>query len=147
MSLSLRLFGGAVLEGPSGPLSGSTVQRRRIALFAMLAASGRGGISRDKLISHLWPERDTANARHLLSALVYETRQALGEDVISAAGEELRLGSAIRSDVGDFGDAVREQRLDQAVSLYAGPFLDGFFMKGGAEFERWVDERRSHFHR
>jgi DNA-binding SARP family transcriptional activator/Tfp pilus assembly protein PilF len=147
MSFSLRLFGAAVLEGPSGPLSGPTLQRRRIALLAMLAASGRGGMSRDKLISHLWPERDTTRARHLLSALVYETRQALGEDVVAAAGDDLRLGSGITSDVGDFGDALREQRLERAVSLYAGPFLDGFFIKDGAEFERWVDERRSHFHR
>ena len=104
-------------------------------------------MSRDKLIAHLWPERESANARHLLSALVYETRQALGEGVVTAAGDDLRLGSAITSDVGAFEDALKERRLERAVSLYAGPFLDGFFIKDGADFERWVDERRSHFHR
>ena len=53
---SLKLFGGASLEGPVGALTGRAAQRHRLALLALLAASGGGaGVTRDKLIAYLWP--------------------------------------------------------------------------------------------
>src|SRR4029079_8800378 len=32
--------------------------------------------------------------------------------------------------------------LSGAVRLYRGPFLDGFFLTGAPEFERWVERER-----
>ena len=32
--------------------------------------------------------------------------------------------------------------LARAVQLYAGPFLDGFHIRGAPEFERWAEQRQ-----
>src|SRR4029453_17572929 len=39
--------------------------------------------------------------------------------------------------------AVRAGRPEDAVSVYAGPFLDGFHLTGNDEFDRWADGERS----
>ncbi|MGH9025957.1 MAG: hypothetical protein ACRDWD_07560, partial [Acidimicrobiia bacterium] len=64
---TLRLFGGASIEGSDGPLSGRAIQRRRLALLALLATARSRGLTRDKLVGYLWPERTADAARHLLS--------------------------------------------------------------------------------
>ncbi|MBW3630707.1 MAG: hypothetical protein KY464_15615 [Gemmatimonadetes bacterium] len=60
------------------------------------------------------------------------------------AGDEILLNSAVvRSDVGEFEETLRQGDLERAVSVYQGPFLDGFRVKGAAlEFERWADTER-----
>jgi DNA-binding SARP family transcriptional activator len=45
--------------------------------------------------------------------------------------------------VGAFVDGVTEGRLEDAVRLYAGPFLDGFFLRGAPEFDPWVEGERA----
>src|SRR5262245_7021734 len=56
--LRLRTFGGLTLARGSEDLTGAVTQRRRLALLALLAASGPAGMSRDKLLAYLWPESD-----------------------------------------------------------------------------------------
>lgn len=140
---SLKLFGGASIEGPGGPLTGSAVQRRRLGLLALLAAAPERGVSRDKLVGYLWPERDEERARHALSDSVYRLNKELGGEAILAVGAELRLNAAvIVSDVQLFREAAERGAWEEAVRIYAGPFLDGFFLSDAPEFERWVDTER-----
>jgi TolB-like protein/DNA-binding SARP family transcriptional activator/Tfp pilus assembly protein PilF len=87
----LKLFGSASIEGPDGPVTGRAVQRRRLALLALLALARQRGLTRDRLIGYLWPDSDSERARHLLSDSVYRINQAVGGEAISAFGEELRL--------------------------------------------------------
>src|SRR5688572_29092007 len=139
---SLKLFGGASLEGPAGALTGRAAQRHRLALLTLLAASG-GGVTRDKLIAYLWPEADDERGRHLLSNSLYMLRQALGEDALIGAGDVVRLDAAsVRCDVRDFEDALGRGELARAIALYTGPFLDGFFLADAPEFERWATRER-----
>ena len=63
---SLKLFGGASLEGPAGGLTGRAVQRHRLALLALLSASGASGVSRATLIAYRWPATDEERGRHVL---------------------------------------------------------------------------------
>jgi DNA-binding SARP family transcriptional activator/tetratricopeptide (TPR) repeat protein len=140
---TLRLLGGAALSGPDGPVRGRAAQRQRLALLAQLAGAQPYGVSRDKLIAYFWPEAETDRARRLLSASVYVLRQALGDAAIVAAGDEMALDSdVVRSDVGDFEAALDAGELESAVSLYRGPFLDGFFLRDADEFERWAEAER-----
>lgn len=37
---------------------------------------------------------------------------------------------------------MEEGDLEQAVGLYAGPFLDGFFLPGAIEYEPWIETER-----
>jgi TolB-like protein/DNA-binding SARP family transcriptional activator/Tfp pilus assembly protein PilF len=140
---SLKLFGGACLKGEDGLITGPAAQRHRVALLALLAAAHPDGMSRDKLIAHLWSERDTEHGRNLLKQAVHALRRALGEEAILAAGDELRLNpEVIPSDVTEFGDAFARGDHARAAVLYRGPFLDGFFLRDAPEFERWVDRER-----
>ncbi|MGI9182205.1 MAG: tetratricopeptide repeat protein [Longimicrobiaceae bacterium] len=87
-------------------------------------------------------------ARHQLSSALYELRKAVGEEVILAAGDELRLNPAlIRADVAEFEGALKRGDHEEAVSLYSGPFLDGFFLSDAPEFERWTDGERERLRR
>jgi len=87
----LKLFGGAALMSPEGPVTGRAVQRRRLALAALLAVARDRGMSRDKLVAYLWPEADAERGRHQLSDSVYRINQALKREAIVAAGAGLRL--------------------------------------------------------
>ena len=147
MSFVLKLFGGASIDTPTGALTGRAVQRRRLALLALLATAPRG-MSRDKLIGYLWPETDATRARHLLSDSVYRINQAIGADAISAAGDELRLDtSLLPSDAAEFSGAVSRGEWERAVAAYTGPFMDGFFLSDSSAFDNWLDAERVRFER
>ena len=136
------MLGGASLEGDRGPIAGRTAQRRRLALLALLAAYRRG-LSRDKLVGYLWEESDSDRARRVLSEAIYVIRKSLGEDAVTTAGDEVRLNpQVVWSDVGAFYDAIDDGRLEQAVELYGGPFLDGFYIGDALEFEQWAERER-----
>lgn len=144
----LRLFGGASIEGEHGPLTGRAVQRRRLALLALLAVARGRGLTRDRVIGYLWPDADPERARHLLSDSVYRINQALDGDAVIAAGEDLRLNpDRLPSDVWEFGDAIEHGEWERAVTLHAAPFLDGFFVADSGEFDRWADIERERLFR
>jgi TolB-like protein/DNA-binding SARP family transcriptional activator len=140
---SLKLFGGVSISGDGGPLTGSATQRRRLALLSLLAAAPRGGVSREKLVGYLWPETGSDKARHFLADSIYSLRKALGGEAILAQGDNLRLDPGlIRSDVGEFRQALANKDRQAVVALYQGPFLDGFFVPDAPEFERWAEGER-----
>lgn len=140
---SLKVLGGASIQTPSGPLTGRATQRRRIALLAMLAVARNRGVSRDKAVAYLWPEQDAEHGRPLLSDSIYRVNQALGGEAILSTADDLRLSAELLpSDVADFEDAIERGEWQRAAELYAGPFLDGFFVSDAEEFERWADTER-----
>ena len=139
----LKLFGSASIEGPDGPLVGRPVQRRRLALLALLAVARQRGLTRDKVIGYLWPDADAERGRPLVSDSIYHVNHAVDGDAIVAIGDELRLDpERLPSDVWEFLEAVEQRDWQRAVELHAAPFLDGFFLPGCEELERWVDAER-----
>jgi adenylate cyclase len=144
--LRLRMLGAPSSEGSTGRLSGAAAQPKSLALLALLAAAGERGISRDKILAFLWPETETEKATHRLSQLLHALRQEVKAEQVFLGRGALRLNARVVStDVGEFRDAVDRGELERAVSLYGGPFLDGFYLSGAVEFERWVDlERAQH---
>jgi len=116
----------------------------RLALLAVLAASGERGASRDRLATLFWPEADEPHARHSLRQARYALRNELGREVILAAGTMLKLDdSVVSSDIVDFRNALAAGDRARAVSLVRGPFLDGFYLAGASPFERWVEDERA----
>ena len=145
--MRIRSFGSPVVEGPSGPLGGCAAQRQALALLTLVAACDRG-LSRDKIVALLWPEADARRAGHRLSQLLHALRGSLGEDALLAATGEIRLNPGrITSDVAEFKAACLKGDSEAAVACYGGPFLDGFFLSGALEFERWVEAERVGFAR
>lgn len=116
----------------------------RLALLAVLAAAGSRGLSRERLLGILRPEGDEERGRHELAQTVYSLRRELGNDGVIAGTTELRLEpGAISSDVGDFAAALAAAAHGAVGRLYAGPFLDGFYLSDAPEFERWLDTERT----
>jgi DNA-binding SARP family transcriptional activator len=136
----LRLLGGAALFGADGRLlAGGAAQPRRIAVLAVLADAWPAAVTRDRLVGLLWPENDDAGARRLLTQALYATRRELG-DVVRASGRDVALDAdALRVDLLEFRDAIREGDAERASAAYRGPFLDGLHLRDGAEFERWAN--------
>jgi adenylate cyclase len=145
---SLKLLGGAVIEGPQGPLGGRASQRRRVALLSVLALARDRPLSRDKLLAIFWPESESDRARHNLADSLYLIRKDLGENAILQAGDELWLNTeVIHSDVAVFETAIQGGDLKSAVAAYAGPLLDGFHISDAPDFERWLDVERERLKR
>lgn len=129
--------------GPDGVLV-EHVQRRRMALLALLAAAGEPGMSRDKLLLHLWPESDTEHGRGLLRQALHALRRDLKAPDLFLGTTDIRLNPQIIStDVGEFQELLRSGGLVGAVALYSGPFLDGVHLSEAPEFDRWAEEKRS----
>ena len=92
--------------------------------------------------------RAEERARNSLSQAVYSLRRDLGDEDALVGSKDLRLSlERIAVDVVEFDDALQRNDIDAAIRLYAGPFLDGFFVPRAPEFERWMEnERRSLAH-
>src|SRR5690348_2404310 len=140
----LALLGTVSLAGPEDRSLRRATQHRRLALLAIIASAPGPAVSRDRLLGLLWPERDERTARHLLADSVYVLRQALGGDAIVASGEMVRLSAAVVwTDVGAFRQAIADARWSDALALYRGDFLDGFFLRNAVEFDQWMLAERN----
>lgn len=136
----LETFGKLTLSGAASDLSH---QKRRLALLALLAASGDRGLSRDQLLAYLWSESAAGNARHSLEQLLHTLRRALGESVLSGTNPVGLNSEVVASDVVEFERALARGALADAVTLYHGQFLDGFYLDDAPEFERWTTAERT----
>jgi serine/threonine-protein kinase len=145
--IEFRTLGAVDLRGGAGQeLRGVLAQPKRLALLAYLAlARPRGFQRRDVLLALFWPESDNAHARAALRKAVHVVRRQLGEGVLVSRGDE-ELGLAderVWCDVVAFEQALQERRPADALELYRGDLLDGFFVSGAPVFERWVDGERA----
>lgn len=144
----LTLFGGAVVDTSDGPLGGRAAQRHRIALLALLTCGRRAHRSREQLMTMLWPEADGERGRRLLSDSIYRINEALGGDVITGSGEDVRLDrQRLASDVADLEAAADAAQWACVVDAYTGPLLDGFYLPAAAAFDRWMEVERDRYAR
>ena len=142
--LRLHTFGGCFLVRDGVRLDALSGQRKALALLAVLAAAGARGTGREALLAALWPDSDQERARLSLNQLVHSLRQQLGVPDLLLTPAELRLNPArIATDVAEFRDALERGSHEAAVGLYAGPFLDGFYLRGADGFERWAATERA----
>ncbi|MDP1891772.1 MAG: winged helix-turn-helix domain-containing protein [Gemmatimonadaceae bacterium] len=139
----VTFFGGASIQVDGVPIGGRSTHRHPLALLALLAVNRGRPLTRDKLIALLWPERDAESARNLLKVAVHELRKELGDDAIRTTGDQLSANlAALSCDISDFHAALDRGDDRAAAEGYAGPLLDGFFLKEAADFERWADDER-----
>src|SRR3989449_2342521 len=145
--IRLRTLGAVDLKDSEGcELRPLLTQPKRLALLAYLALAGSSGFRRrDTVVALFWPELDEEHARGSLRQALRFLRRSLGEGVIVSRGEE-EIGvdrGALRCDATAFMEACEGGRHAEALDLYRGAFLDGFFVSEAApELERWVEEER-----
>ena len=122
------------------------LQPKRLALLIYLALAPRRRLRRrDQVVSLFWPELDSEHARGSLSQGLRYLRRALGDGIVVSEGEE-EVGAnreAIWCDAFMLVAAADGNRHEEVLSLYLGPFLEGFHVEGSSpEYERWVLEER-----
>lgn len=132
-----------MIDAGGAPPVGAAAQPRRSALLILLLRAGGRGISREKILSLLWPDTPEDRGRRTLAQALYALRRDLGvADAILGAGT-LRINpDVVTADVTEFERAIVAGDFERAVGLYGGPFLDGFALPDAPEFERWLDEER-----
>src|SRR5256712_12386907 len=144
--VEFRLLGTLSLTTTDGREAGSLLsQPRRLALLAYLAAATpRGPHRRDTLLALFWPELDQDHARAALRQSLHVLRSALGADaMVSRGDEEIGLDfDQIWCDVSAFDHAIDGGELEQALDLYRGDLLEGFFISDAPEFEQWLETER-----
>ena len=140
--LRLLTFGGLRVSREDGTTTDLANQRRRLAVLACVAAAYPAGVSRDRLLLLLWPDLDAERGRHALNQIVYNLRRELGASPIDGGLELTLLPSVMSTDVTDFRAALARGDHAAAADLFAGPFLDGFFVPGATEFDEWVEDER-----
>ncbi len=121
-------------------------QPKRVALLAYLAHRAAGEpVRRDTLLGLFWPEGSQESGRHALSQALYVLRHTLEVDLIRAVGQEsIALDhDRLWCDSTAFDAALTGGDLDVGLKLYRGDLLEGFYLPGVGEFERWLDEERT----
>jgi DNA-binding SARP family transcriptional activator len=121
-------------------------QPKRLALLAYVAMEAPGGfVARERVMSVLWPDSDNARARQSLRNSLYQIRKSAGADVLTNRGA-VDLGvnpSRLLVDAVALRTAAAEERYEDAVDLYRGPFLSGFHLDDAPEFEEWATRIRA----
>jgi TolB-like protein/DNA-binding SARP family transcriptional activator len=144
----LHTLGGLSLTLDGQPCERSLIQRRQLALLAALAAAGPAGLSRDKLVGLMWPDRANDRARNLLDQALYAARRVCGQTVFLTTQTALAINPAVlASDVAEFSDAISRGDRAAAAAIYSGPFLDGLLLADAADFERWASLERARYAR
>src|SRR3989442_5279550 len=130
--IELRLVGRLTLTSAAGrDVRALLGQPRRLALLAYLAAATPPGFHRrDSLLALFWPELDQEHARAALRQALHVVRDALGADAVARRGdEEIGLDvDRVSCDVAAFGRAVEQAEFREALDLYRGDLLEGFFI-------------------
>lgn len=149
--VEFRVLGAVNLLSADGrELRPVLAQPKRVALLAYLAAAApRGFHRRDSLLALFWPELDQEHARAALRQALHGLRRSLGDGAIESRGdEEIRLGDqSVWCDALAFDVAVDGARHTEALELYRGDLLAGFFISGAPEFERWLEDERARLRR
>lgn len=146
----LHLFGTPALYSAEGSeLRSVTLQPKRLALLAFLAANPRGTRRRDTLLGLFWRDLDTEHARGALSKALHYLRRSLGDAVLVTSGhDELRVDDTqLWCDVAAFEGALEQGRGAEALKHYRGDLLDGFFLSDSPGFERWLEAERERLRR
>ncbi len=142
--LRLTTFGGCVITRDGTAITSLSAQRRALVVVVMVAAAGPAGVSRDVIAARLWPETDESKARLSLRQLLHVVHTHLSESELLGTGPDLRIDSErCSSDVADFRKSISSGDHAQAASLYAGPFLAGFFLRQAPAVDEWIESERA----
>src|SRR4051794_5713569 len=140
MALEVSLIGPPRVTRDGRPVTFDT--RKAMALLAHLALAERPR-SREALCELLWPGHDAEHARGALRRTLSALRKSIGEEWIETRGDSVALvrGADLDLDVQRFrelagGDSSIE-RLDEAVTLLSGGFLEGFGLRDSPNFDDW----------
>jgi DNA-binding SARP family transcriptional activator/tetratricopeptide (TPR) repeat protein len=139
--LSIYLFGTPAVVWAGEPLS---IPRRHVRGLLYHLAAQTAPCAREHLCLLLWPDIPEASAHRNLTRTLTHLRRALPTPTALLADKETVLldEKQFWCDVVQFRRLMQVgadiRRLEQAVDFYRGDFLEGFYLPGCLEFERWI---------
>jgi len=144
--LCLRLLGGCEFLTPEGPVRLETAKTAALLVYLVMRP---GPHRRHTLMGLLWGDLPESKARRNLRRALWDLRRKLScpqpPPFILATRQtvEFNRASDYWLDVEEFERlAGREQKeseaLEQAVELYRGGFLEGFYVSDAPAFEEWM---------
>src|ERR687886_343304 len=149
--LRLRLLGPAQIEAGQPPLQVDLAAHKGAALLFYLAARPDQAVTRTRLIALLWEASDEQEGRNSLSTALSRLRRALPNAPIVPVGDSLAwrpdANPGVWTDLAAFAELTRpgasRDALDHAVELWRGPFLEGFDLRGCADWDEWLNLERT----
>jgi DNA-binding SARP family transcriptional activator len=159
ITTKLTLFGAPRIERDGHTVHIDT--RKAFALIAYLVTQ-RGYQSRDSLAALLWQDNDEAGARGALRRTLSALNAALNGRGLLIEREVIAFdAAALWCDVTAFTEALSAceshdhdargvcgeclPRLNEAVALYRGDFLQGFTLRDSSEFDLWQVQQSEYF--
>ena len=166
--LSSFLLGSLQISLDQQPVTGFESNKVRALLVYLMVEADRPH-SRDTLLGLLWPDRSEVAARRNLSQALANLRRTIGDTSrqspflhITRDAIQLNRESDYELDVTSFRSLLTMcqqhihrrletcrscgERLQQAVELYRGDFLEHFYVSEGETFEEWVAIHRERLH-
>lgn len=114
--------------------------RKHYGLLVLLGLEQGRVVRRDYLISMLWERSGRAAARQSLRQAIYAIRTRLPQLPLEATRDELWLPEgSLEVDALRFRAAALEARWADAIALYAGPFMSGFWLSDARAFQEWQE--------
>ena len=142
----LQTLGAVALHpGPTLDLTGEPLLRgsKTLVLATYLAGRPDRSATREHLAELFWPAVPSSQARRSLRQALYYLAQSGGEGILESDGELVRLDRDCCSlDAQLFEQALREERFEDAIELYTGPFLQGFDPGKSRELATWIESVR-----
>lgn len=168
-ALRIYLFGGLDVVLSGGETANLRSAKAR-ALLAYLTVEFNQSHRREKLVSLLWPDYTESSARANLRRALADLRQGIGDQQaeppylhISRETLQFNRSSDAWADILAFQDflgkqptsgtdlsskyPIKKEQLEGALTIYRGPFLDGFSIPDSGAFEEWSLITRERFQR
>jgi predicted ATPase/DNA-binding SARP family transcriptional activator len=160
--LVLSLLGPLQIALDNKPVQGLLWAKTQ-ALLAYLAIESDRPHGREELAGLLWPDQPEEAARHSLRQALLQLKGVIGAETppflfVTPQTVQLNHASECSLDVAGFIAVMAERqahphrrlavcrpcilRLQEAMALYGGDFLSGFFLKDSAPYEEWVLVKR-----
>ncbi len=144
-NLELKLLGGFSLRQNGLPVPELKTQKGQ-ALLCYLAVSGKPA-SRAALAGLFWPDMPEADAHMNLRKVLVRLKPLSPYLSITRATLALNPHVSPALDVAEFEAHATAQtnisRLQKAVDLFSGDFLDGFYLDNAPLFDEWVLAQRA----
>lgn len=152
--LEIHSLGGLRILVDGSPVRG-LASRKAEGLLVYLALQG-GSPSRETLATLLWDDRSLSGSLSNLSVLLSSLRKDLGPFLrIDREAVSLEASSSWTCDALEFErqteleaavdnglSSADADRLEQALEVYRGTFLEGFFLREARGFEEWAAVHR-----
>jgi DNA-binding SARP family transcriptional activator len=123
-------------------------QRKMALLYYLAAAPDSPARTRDALLPLFWHRQNQSRARTALRQAIHVLRRVLDPDVFLTYGSECIAvnGNHVWCDAQAFQVLAREGRHEDALALYGGEFLTGFYVADAPLFDRWLETTRARLH-